>query len=276
MQELIGGIRQLDDRLGDEDAPITMTLFQDVQCPRCADFQADVIDPLIEQRVRTGEAQINFRNFPLGLKPVTLGAIGVEAAAEQDRGWQYAELFMRNLDEVPEHGVNQEFLEQVAAVVPKLDTAAWEEAFAPAPPSRALRRTSIWRPSCGCRPIRSSSSRGRWARRRSRTFPPWTRSTPRSIASAEAAPGRPRRRPDEPRVLPYCARLGAWRSLVARTVRVGEVPGSNPGAPICRQPPADRPAPAGERSRAPIRSLPRARPGAPRLQARCSAHSVRA
>src|ERR687895_31974 len=33
-------------------------------------------------------------------------------------------------------------------------------------------------------------------------------------------------------------RLGAWRSLVARTVRVGEVPGSNPGAPIsaaCRR-----------------------------------------
>jgi hypothetical protein len=27
-------------------------------------------------------------------------------------------------------------------------------------------------------------------------------------------------------------RVGAWRSLVARTVRVGEVPGSNPGAPI--------------------------------------------
>ena len=26
--------------------------------------------------------------------------------------------------------------------------------------------------------------------------------------------------------------IGAWRSLVARTVRVGEVPGSNPGAPI--------------------------------------------
>jgi hypothetical protein len=28
------------------------------------------------------------------------------------------------------------------------------------------------------------------------------------------------------------AAFGAWRSLVARTVRVGEVPGSNPGAPI--------------------------------------------
>ena len=29
-----------------------------------------------------------------------------------------------------------------------------------------------------------------------------------------------------------CRFVGAWRSLVARTVRVGEVPGSNPGAPM--------------------------------------------
>src|SRR5262249_18325370 len=34
------------------------------------------------------------------------------------------------------------------------------------------------------------------------------------------------------RVASILVRLGAWRSLVARTVRVGEVPGSNPGAPI--------------------------------------------
>ena len=32
------------------------------------------------------------------------------------------------------------------------------------------------------------------------------------------------------------ATFGAWRSLVARTVRVGEVPGSNPGAPMCQNP----------------------------------------
>ena len=44
-------------------------------------------------------------------------------------------------------------------------------------------------------------------------------------AAAEARP-RPRRRSG------IIAALGAWRSLVARTVRVGEVPGSNPGAPI--------------------------------------------
>jgi hypothetical protein len=34
------------------------------------------------------------------------------------------------------------------------------------------------------------------------------------------------------RVMGYWDGVGAWRSLVARAVRVGEVPGSNPGAPI--------------------------------------------
>jgi protein-disulfide isomerase len=133
VQQLIGGIRQLDDRLGVEEAPITIDLFQDVQCPRCADFQAEVVDPLIDEQVRTGEVQMNFRNFPLGLKPVTLGAIGTEAAAEQDRGWQYAEIFMRNLDEVPEQGVSEEYMNAVASVTPKLDTGLWEEALLAGP-----------------------------------------------------------------------------------------------------------------------------------------------
>lgn len=126
VQELIAGIRQLDDRLGEEDAPVQIFLFTDVQCPRCAEFQADVVDPLIASHVRTGEAKMLFRNFPLGLKPVTLGALAVEAAAMQDRGWQYAEIFIRNLDEVPEQGVNEEYLNEVAAFTPKLDTARWE------------------------------------------------------------------------------------------------------------------------------------------------------
>ncbi len=130
VQELIGGIRQLDDRLGEEGAPVTVTVFNDVQCARCADWQAEVVDPLIADYVRTGGAKLVFRNFPLGPKPVTLGGIATEAAAEQDRGWQYATLFMRNLEAVPERGVDQEFLDQIAASTPKLETGEWERALA--------------------------------------------------------------------------------------------------------------------------------------------------
>jgi protein-disulfide isomerase len=128
VQELIGGIPQLGDRLGPDDAPVTIDVFNDVQCTRCADYQLNVIDPLINDYVRTGEAQMIFRHYPLGGKPVTLGGVAAEAAGEQDRQWQYIEVFVRNLDQVPEQGVDQEFLNEVAASVPKLDVTAWEQA----------------------------------------------------------------------------------------------------------------------------------------------------
>lgn len=129
VQQLIGGIPQLDRRLGSDDATVTVTVFQDVQCPRCGDFQAQVVDPLIANQVRTGEVKLEFRNFPLGEKPVTLGAIATAAAIEQDRGWQFADLFFRNLEQVPQQGVDDEFLGEIAGAVPKLDVTAWEEAY---------------------------------------------------------------------------------------------------------------------------------------------------
>src|SRR5271167_5193382 len=56
---------------------------------------------------------------------------------------------------------------------------------------------------------------------RRRGPPPWT-----------SGAGCGRRQAAEPAVWDTGERVGAWRSLVARTVRVGEVPSSNLGAPI--------------------------------------------
>jgi len=127
VQQLIAGIRQLGDRLGPEDAPVSIEVFNDIQIPKGADYQATVVDPLIEEYVRTGEANMILRHFPLGPKPVTEGGIAAEAAGFQDRQWQFAELFARNLELAPEQGVTQSFLNEVAAVVPKLDVGLWEE-----------------------------------------------------------------------------------------------------------------------------------------------------
>ena len=126
VQQLIAGIRQLDDRLGLEDAAVTIDVFTDVQIPTGAAYQDAVVDPLVEDYVRTGEANMILRHYPLGPKPVTEGGIAAEAAGFQDRQWQFAELFMRNLDLAPEQGVTQGFLNEVAAVVPKLDVGLWE------------------------------------------------------------------------------------------------------------------------------------------------------
>ncbi len=130
VQELIAGIPQLGERLGNSDAPITLTLFTDLHAPLAADYQREVINPFIAEQVRDGDAQIVFKNFPLGAKNVTLGGIAFEAAAAQDHGWQYAEMFFRNQDQVPEQGVDRDFLDEVAANTPQLDAGEWEDAYA--------------------------------------------------------------------------------------------------------------------------------------------------
>jgi protein-disulfide isomerase len=127
VQQLIAGIRQLDDRLGPEDAPVRIEVFVDIQIPSGSEYMADVVDPLIEKYVRPGDANMILRHFPLGPKPVTEGGIAAEAAGFQDRQWQFAELFTRNLSLAPEQGITPSFLNEVAAVVPKLDVVQWEE-----------------------------------------------------------------------------------------------------------------------------------------------------
>jgi len=129
VQELVGGIPQLGDRLGSDDAPITIDVFNDIQCTRCADYQREVIDPLINDYVRPGDAQMIFRHYPLGGKPVTLGGVAAEAAGQQDRQWQFIEVFIRNLDQVPSEGVTQEFLNEIASATPKLEVTDWEQAM---------------------------------------------------------------------------------------------------------------------------------------------------
>ncbi len=130
VQELVGGIRQLGDRLGPEDAPITIDVFNDVQCPHCAGYQLEVIEPLIREQVRPGNAQMNFHHFPLGTKTVTLGGMASEAAGLEDSQWQYISLLMRNLDVAPERGLTPDFLRQVAGTVQRFEIDKWDEAMA--------------------------------------------------------------------------------------------------------------------------------------------------
>jgi len=70
-----------------------------------------------------------FRHYPLGGKPVTLGGVAAEAAGQQDRQWQFIEVFIRNLDQVPSEGVTQEFLNEIASATPKLEVTDWEQAM---------------------------------------------------------------------------------------------------------------------------------------------------
>jgi protein-disulfide isomerase len=126
VQRIFGGIPQDGAVLGAEDTETTVSVFNDIQCEPCADYQIDVIDPLVEEYARSGEVRFEFRHFSLAPNDTTVAAIAAEAAGEQERQWQYLDTFVRNLDVVISRDVDEEVLREVAEAVPQLEVDQWE------------------------------------------------------------------------------------------------------------------------------------------------------
>jgi len=126
-QSTFGGIPQEGDRLGSSDAPVSIQVFNDMQCGNCrAEFLA-TIPPLVEGQVRPGDAKLLMRHYSIAENPLELGFFGAEAAAQQGYGWQYTYLFFRNQDEAKRFGIDNEFLESLAASIGELDVPEWRE-----------------------------------------------------------------------------------------------------------------------------------------------------
>ena len=114
------------DRLGSADAPVTIQVFNDLQCASCRDDFLATIPALAERYARPGDVKLLYRHYSNSIQPEQLGFYGAEAAAEQGYGWQYTYLFFRNQDEAERFGVDQEFLDSVAGAVEELDLEEWD------------------------------------------------------------------------------------------------------------------------------------------------------
>lgn len=132
-QVFYAGLRQDGARLGSPDAPVEVDLFTDLRATQSAEFQREVVAPLIDEYVRTDRVQINLRHRSVGSAEVSLPAVAATAAGEQGRQWQYADLVLQNLDKAGARGVDAEFLEQIADALRgasrDFETEEWERAF---------------------------------------------------------------------------------------------------------------------------------------------------
>jgi protein-disulfide isomerase len=124
-QGIFGGIPQEADRLGSDDAPVTIQVFNDVQCDNCRDDFLETIPALAERYARPGDVKLLYRHYSNSINPEQLGFYGAEAAADQGYGWQYIYLFFRNQGEAERFGVDQEFLASVAGGVEELEIEEW-------------------------------------------------------------------------------------------------------------------------------------------------------
>lgn len=125
-QRLFGGMPQEGDRLGSKDAPVTIQVFNDLQCASCRDDYLSTIPTLAEDYARPGDVKLLWRHYSNSINPKQLGFYGAEAAAEQNYGWQYTYLFFRNQDEAERFRVDQDYLASVAGGVEELDLREWE------------------------------------------------------------------------------------------------------------------------------------------------------
>ena len=129
VQELLGGVRQDGSSLGSPDAPVTLGLFTDLQCSTCDSYQRETVDPLIAKYARGDQVRFELHNYSLGQADVTQSAYAASAAGEQDREWQFAELFFRNQDEAPGGTVTDEFLDDIGNSIPDFDLDTWHQAI---------------------------------------------------------------------------------------------------------------------------------------------------
>ncbi len=124
-QEIFGGVPQEGDRLGSSDAPVSIQVFNDLQCSNCREDFLSTIPALVDEYARPGDAKLLYRHYSVSESPQELGFYGAEAAAAQGYGWQYTYLFFRNQDEAKRFGIDERFLDSVAGGIEELNEPEW-------------------------------------------------------------------------------------------------------------------------------------------------------
>jgi protein-disulfide isomerase len=126
-QETFGGVPQEGDRVGSDDAAVSIQYFADMQCGSCRENFLATIPSLVTDYARPGDVKILLRHYSVARNPLELGFYGAEAAAEQGYGWQYTYLFFRNQGEAEKFGVGDEFMDSLAGSISELNIPEWEE-----------------------------------------------------------------------------------------------------------------------------------------------------
>jgi len=126
-QEIFGGVPQEGDRLGSSDAPVSIQVFNDLQCGNCREDFLQTIPPLVNAQVRSGDVKLLMRHYSVAENPLELGFFGAEAAAQQGYGWQYTYLFFRNQEEAQRFGIDNEFMASIAGSIGELNVPEWQQ-----------------------------------------------------------------------------------------------------------------------------------------------------
>lgn len=125
-----GGIPQQGVALGNPNAPVTFVEFADLKCPFCREYTLTVFPTLVDRYVRTGKVRMvmQLQHFVGNQNGDSEHAARMAlAAAQQNKLWQFADLFYINQKDETTTYANDVFLRRIAEQVNGLNVA---QAFA--------------------------------------------------------------------------------------------------------------------------------------------------
>jgi protein-disulfide isomerase len=110
---MLGGISQHGIYLGRADAPVRFVEFADLQCPFCRQYTLQTLPVLVQDYVRTGKVRMEFRNLSfIGPDSVKAGRAAA-GATQQNRLWNFADVFYYNQGEENSGYVTSSFLDKI-------------------------------------------------------------------------------------------------------------------------------------------------------------------
>jgi protein-disulfide isomerase len=127
VEQELSGIEQNGMVLGDPKAPVELIEFGDLQCPVCKANAEEALPGVVEDRVASGEAKFNFRNFIIINEESEPAGAAMLAAGEQGRGFNYLNLFYRNQGKEASGYITDEFLTAIAEAAKVPDIAQWNK-----------------------------------------------------------------------------------------------------------------------------------------------------
>jgi protein-disulfide isomerase len=111
--EMLAGIPQKGIYLGNAAAPVRVVEFADLQCPFCREYSLQVLPQLVQDYVRSGKVRMEFRDLAfLGKDSVTAGRHAA-AAGQQNKLWNFVDVFYFNQGEESSGYVTPTFLHSI-------------------------------------------------------------------------------------------------------------------------------------------------------------------
>ncbi|HZT93940.1 MAG TPA: thioredoxin domain-containing protein [Gaiellaceae bacterium] len=126
---LFKGIPQHGLTVGKPNAPVTMVIFIDVQCPFCKDYETTKLPTIVQKYVRTGKVQLQMKPWAFlggaGSQSFS-GRLGLIAASFQNKAFEYAKVLYDNQAQEESGWLNGKMMAAIAASVTGLDLSRWQ------------------------------------------------------------------------------------------------------------------------------------------------------